>query len=157
MTIGRARSLLSLFWGITTFPLFVVFIIQDIQVKYGADWDTPWTWFLPLVMPVLSLIVGVWVIGERFNSTEKLHSPTSFYGAIFVSFIYITLLYLVVCSAPFSNLTIEAIFRSSGWYLGVIQGLLILVLHKFLIENAPAQEDDRRPWPISKKGRAPSR
>ena len=96
MTIGHARSVMSLLWVISTCPLFLIFILQSILGKYGNEWDMPWNWFIPLVVPILSLIIGVWIIDREFNSREHVRSAAVFWDTMCLSILYILAIYLVV-------------------------------------------------------------
>jgi hypothetical protein len=136
MTIGRARFGLSLFCIAAMCPLFLLFIFQSILGKYGDDWDTPWNWFIPAAFPILTLIVGVLISSDakKFHSKEKVESASLCLGVMLLSIIYVVSLYAIVFMQPFANLPIQTLFRNSGWYLGALQGVIVLALHKFLSE-----------------------
>jgi hypothetical protein len=135
MTIGRARSVLSTLWLCAAFPLFLLFVIQSVLGKYGDEWDMPWNWFIPLTGPILSLIIAVWTIDESFDDQTEVRSLTVFRGTVALSVLYIVCLYAIILVHPFSDQPIQAVFRNSGWYLGIIQGFVMGALGKFFIEN----------------------
>ncbi len=135
MTVGRARSFLSILWVVAVSPLFLLFIAESVLGKYGDEWDAPWNWFIPLVGPILTLIVSVCMIDAKFYSNAEIRSKGLFNLTMLFSILYIVALYLVVGMYPLSDLKMQTLFRSSGWYLGTIQVFVVLTLHRFFLEN----------------------
>jgi hypothetical protein len=135
MTLGKARTAISILWIATSTPLILLFIIQGILDKYGDEWDVPWNWFIPLVGPILTLIVAGWITDPNFEAAQEIKSRSLFYITTLLSLIYILALYSVVFLSPLSSQAAKELFRNSGWYLGVIQVFVVLTLHRFLIVN----------------------
>ncbi len=59
VSMAQCEARLATLWFIGAGTLFTVVLIQTIMGHYGDKIDEVWGWFLPTVMPTLSLVIGV--------------------------------------------------------------------------------------------------
>jgi hypothetical protein len=78
MTIGRARSIIYAFRVMSLFPLWCILIAQSLLGKYGEEWDIPWDWFIPSVLPTLALLTSAWITGEDVRNDATVRSAVLF-------------------------------------------------------------------------------
>ena len=140
MTLGRARAILSISWVAMTIPLVALIFIQTLHDNY-EEWDTGFGWLIPLVFPVLSFIFATYTVGETEKDRLVLRSLHGFVLCLVASIFYLSLLYVIVVSMPREPLQlknyIEHKMRPSSWYLGTIQGLVVILVGKFFLEHVP--------------------
>ncbi|PWT81154.1 MAG: hypothetical protein C5B58_10255 [Acidobacteria bacterium] len=102
---------------------------------YQGDLMDLWSWIAQLLFPVLGLIIAAWSAGGRHGDELQVRSNVVFWGALILSLFYVCALYLVVWLEPLSSEDWSLVFRSSGFYLGIFQTVVITALGKFFIEN----------------------
>jgi hypothetical protein len=93
--------------------------------KFGEQVQEAWSWFIPTVVPTLSLMVGV--IGEAAMQSQKdvRSVKRNFYVmAFWISVGYLLILSLTILLQPFApGGAIELYVRSNYW-LGPMQGIV---------------------------------
>jgi uncharacterized BrkB/YihY/UPF0761 family membrane protein len=136
MTIGRARAILSGLWIGCSIPLVVVAMVLSMTKFDKEEWDIPWTWLVPLIIPTLSLIVAVWSTGGAASDRKPVKSREVFWGTIALTLLYFLAIYLVIFLYPLARTDLATHLRTSVWYLGLLQCLATLALGKFYFENA---------------------
>lgn len=135
MTVRTARAALSLVWLLAMAPLVLQLVYRSAVGFYKGDIIELWSWMSQLLFPVVALIISSWSVEEVQGDTHVIRSPFVFWGALLLSVMYIGSLYLVVIVEPLAENDWVSVFRSSGVYLGFIQGIVVLALGKFFIEN----------------------
>jgi hypothetical protein len=133
--IRRARTTLSLIWVCGALPLVFLLIARSINRFYSEELMEVWSWVSQLLIPILAIVVSSWSVKGVSGDTSPVHSPVVFWGALALSVAYILALYLVVTLEPIYEVTWVRVFQTSGIYLGVVQGVVLLALGKFFIEN----------------------
>ena len=68
LTIKESRKRLAIIWLSGSGILFFLLIAQTIFKHYGERAGDAWSWFLPTIMPTLSLILGVLVLDSLDRS-----------------------------------------------------------------------------------------
>jgi len=58
----KCKKRLATLWFIGSGAIFFVVLFQAIFGKYGDQVTGAWEWFLPTIMPTLSLILSVFII-----------------------------------------------------------------------------------------------
>ncbi|MDZ7826659.1 MAG: hypothetical protein U5R48_12310 [Gammaproteobacteria bacterium] len=119
--------------------IFVIFLMQTIGGRHGANPEAAWGWLLPTLMPTLSLMVGVFVLdtlgkGANIKMVEPVHVPDCVWafsdvpagGAGDDR------------SGPFSAMGASALMTQSNLWLGPFQGLVSGALGAFFIRGEPA-------------------
>ena len=116
---------------------FVVLVGQSQVGIYDSDTAAVWSWFLPTVMPTLSLIVGALVADYRkvpagaSNVAKSAAGPVFWLGAALSAF-YLLLLGTTIATA---SIQVEAaplgLMQRSNLWLGPLQGLCVAALGFF--------------------------
>ena len=72
-TIGikRARERLGLIWIIGFAFLFFIFLIQTLAGRYEGVVDEAWGWWLPLVLPSITLIISSYAAEAVVSKGKK--------------------------------------------------------------------------------------
>lgn len=132
----KCKKKLSLLWFIGAGFLFLTLIAQTIGKFYGTKADEAWSWFLPTIMPTLSLIIGVFVI-EATGKSEKKKSVDNFiYRLAFIlSLVYLIIVALTIYISPFTSFTAFELMKTSNYWLGPLQGLVSAVIGIFFIKK----------------------
>jgi hypothetical protein len=118
------RTLATIWLSVGGFLLIVVFI-QTILGHYGDKANEAWSWLLPVVLPTLSLIVGVLVS----DSTGKGVPTKTVDGFVFRLSVIISVIYLlcaasVVFLSPLVKTPVLEMMKISNLGLGPMQGLV---------------------------------
>lgn len=133
--VGARRKLATL-WFTGAGLIFFVLLLQSILNRYGANVDEVWEWFLPTIMPTLSLIIGVLVM-DTVGKGTKIHTVDGFFFwlAFALSLAYLVVVLLTIFLAPFSRLTGIELMKQSNLWLGPFQGLVSASLGAFFIHR----------------------
>jgi hypothetical protein len=133
MTMRSAMWRLATIWFAGAGLVFVVLVVQSLLDYYEPRTDDAWGWFLPTVMPTLSLIVATLVADYR-GGPPPTHAVE---GRLFwlgggLSLFYLGLVMLTILIQPFLSQTppLELMQRSNLW-LGPLQALTVAVLGYF--------------------------
>jgi hypothetical protein len=135
MTIKQARGIISFIWIAATAPLVILVGIQTALGKYGHEWDSVWSWLSPLIFPTLALVIAVWSLSDNPVEKKAVRSLASFWGTVVLSVSYLFLIWGLILVEPFSEFGWANIMRSSGLYLGFIQGVVAAAIAKFFVEH----------------------
>jgi hypothetical protein len=137
MNIRRAMWRLACIWFIGAGLCFVVLVAQSQAGMFEPETGTVWSWFLPTVMPTLSLVVGALVAEYRKlpadapKAAAVAGSPVFWLGAALSGF-YLLLLGTTITA---SSLQVEAapiaLMQRSNFWLGPLQGLCVAALGFF--------------------------
>ena len=65
MTLGKSKWVLATIWLAGAGVILTLMVGQSLFDVYGARTEDAWSWYLPTVMPSLSLILGVLVADFR--------------------------------------------------------------------------------------------
>lgn len=127
MNLQTAEWRLAILWLLASAMVFLILIGQSYGGLYIDQLQDAWAWFLPTIMPTLSLIVGV-LVAEGFRQTGKMRhiDRRLFYLAAGLSVVYLLLVTVSVLAAGLlSHRTPagEQLQRSNLW-LGPLQGLV---------------------------------
>jgi hypothetical protein len=149
VSVGRARAVLSTVWIVLGLPLIGVVFLQTIKGKYGQnDWDTGFSWLIPLLFPTLSLIIATWTVAETPKDRIIMTNKHVFYLSLTVSIFYLGMLYSVIGFMPPTLSEFETyvanIMRRSSWYLGTVQAIVVVLVGKFFLEHIPEENQSER-------------
>jgi len=137
ISLKTCKKRLAALW-FTMGPIILLFlvVISLLGKKLGNKADEAWGWFLPTVMPTLSLIIGVLVIDAIDpQQTDKKVERFLFWLAFDLSFFYLTIVILTILIQPFTDSTLPDLMKVSNLWLGPIQGLVAAVLGAFFIKG----------------------
>jgi len=137
ISIKKCKTGLAALWFTGSLGVFLILVIQSVLGKYGERVDEAWGWFLPIVMPTLSLMVGVLVV-DAVAPSEKADDKTGWFMfglATVLSTVYLVLVALVPLIQPFTNVPTLDLMRRSNLWLGPLQGLVAGALGAFFIKG----------------------
>jgi predicted PurR-regulated permease PerM len=148
VTVGKAKAILSLVWVLLSIPLIGIEFIQTLNDNYD-QWDVGLGWLIPLVLPVLSFIVATWTVTETDSDRVLLKKFHVFVTSLLASVVYLGLLYVVVLLMPrdleLLRDYIEHKMKPSSVWLGVLQGIVVIMVGKFFLEHIPDGPDHHHP------------
>ena len=131
-----AQKKIAMLWLIVSFVLFLIFLILSLT-KYKEVDSQIWNWFLPNIIPTLSLILGVFV-SEFFNSKKNRKQVVLFYFNLtfYMSLCYLMIFFvLIIVDGLDSNLPLTEIIAKSNLYLGPLQGLVTITMGLFFVKG----------------------
>ncbi|MBM3404684.1 MAG: hypothetical protein FJY10_07330 [Bacteroidetes bacterium] len=132
----RARKNLALTWFIAAGILFVTFFIQTLAGKYGDKTEDAWSWFLPTIIPALTLITGVLVADALSKNTANRSVDRFIYHlTLFISLIYLLAVALVIFLQPFLTTDPFTLMKSSNFGLAPLQGLVTACMGVFFVRR----------------------
>jgi hypothetical protein len=143
--ISKCERWLALVWFVPAGVLSLIFIIQSMSNKYLGQTAEAWQWFLPNLLPVLSLILGA-LVAEAMSGGPGARRIQRFYFRLTMglSIVYLIAFALPILALPFvavrSGEMIEHLKRSNLW-LGPMQGLVSASLGIFFVKREAAQDD----------------
>lgn len=133
---NAARRRLATVWFSGAGFLFMVLMLQSMLGSYGAGAEEAWNWFLPNVVPTLTLIVGV-LVSDALGRSEAGGEVDRFIFrlAFGLSIGYLLVLSLPVFAAPFSELPPLKLLKSSQLWIVPLQGLVSAALGAFFVSK----------------------
>ncbi|HWS77775.1 MAG TPA: hypothetical protein VN205_05290 [Thermomonas sp.] len=149
MTLTRSKWMFASIWLGGAGLVFMILVVQSLVGRYGSQSGDAWAWYLPTVMPTLSLIIGVLASDFRAAATAAATAATMpatatdakvlpvpakglLWLGVGLSVFYLLLVAVTILAQPFLQdvSPIELMHRSNLW-LGPLQGLTAGVLAAF--------------------------
>jgi hypothetical protein len=136
VSMQQCKRRLAILWFISSSFLFIIMLIQSFLGHYGNDITDAWGWFLPTVMPTLSLIVGV-LVSDALGKGVRIQKVSNFLFrlAFSLSLAYLLVVILTILFQPFSTLAPLDLMKQSHLWLGPFQGLVSASLGAFFIRS----------------------
>lgn len=130
--LRAAQRKLAGVWFTGAGLLTLLIVVQSILGKFGAAADKAWGWYLPSILPSLSLIVGAVAYravrpAEESERVDRLAFRISYGLSIF----YLALVSTTLLLEPFSTLTPIELMDLSNLWLAPLQGLTAAALAVF--------------------------
>lgn len=138
MTVSwdKSKKKLATLWFIGTSVIFFILLAQSILGRYGANIDQVWGWFLPTIMPTLSMITGVLVMDVYKKSNREQTVESFFFKLSFtLSLIYLVTVLLTILLQPFSAYSAVDLMKISNLWLAPFQGLVSASLGVFFVNK----------------------
>jgi hypothetical protein len=134
LTMHTARKRLAVVWFAGAGVCFVVLLLISF---FSADADPTglWDWFLPAIVPNLSLIIGVLVYAHRQTQTDTRIDPFLFRLAFWLSLLYVLLLLLPLLFFPLTGKPLPELLSISRLWLAAVQGLATGVMGAFFVRQ----------------------
>lgn len=137
VSIKACKKRLAVLWFSFGLALFVLLVLQSISGKFGPKVEEAWAWFLPTLMPTLSLIVGVLVLDITSpKQRDKRVDPFLFRLAFGLSAIYLVLVAFIPLLQPFTGIPTVDLMKRSNLWLGPLQGVVTAALGAFFVKGA---------------------
>ncbi len=132
----KCKRNLAVLWFTGSGFIFFILLFQTFFQRYGKTVSEAWGWFLPTIMPTLSLIVGVLVMDASGKGTKIQTVDRFFFRLSFsLSFVYLLVVTLTILIQPFSKLSPLELMKQSNLWLGPLQGLVTASLGVFFIRG----------------------
>lgn len=135
------RKKLTVSWLAGSGLLCVLLIVQSFQ-HYGDKATEVWSWFLPTIMPVLSLVVAAWgvnAIGRTADS--EVVDRFVFRLSLALTWAYLGAVASTILLQPFFAASIEGyidMMHKSDLWLGPFQGLVTASIGVFFARKQHA-------------------
>ena len=71
MTLTKSKWVFASIWLGGAGLVFLILVVQSLVGRYGSQSEAAWAWYLPTVMPTLSLIIGVLATDFRIAATAN--------------------------------------------------------------------------------------
>lgn len=124
--LEKARHFLAGIWFLGALFPFTLIVAQTILGRHGNTIQEVWAWFVPTILPTLSLMLGVIgssaLIPERDTRRVK---PFFFRLSVGLSLTYITILSATLLLEPFSPTGGIKLYGISNYWLSPIQSLAL--------------------------------
>jgi 1,4-dihydroxy-2-naphthoate octaprenyltransferase len=153
ISMSASRKALGTIW---LAGFFIPLLLLIVMTNNGSLQDTTaaWGWFLPTMLPTVSLIVAVFVADainpgardRRAGRATRASRVSRFFFvmACLFSVVYTGLVLLVALEMPrtTSPAKLTDLLKNSNIYLGPIQGLVTAVLGVFFVNRGKEREGD---------------
>jgi len=137
ISVRTCKKRLASLWISVGLALFILLVLQSTLGKFGTQVEEAWAWFLPTIMPTLSLIIGVLVLDvSSTRQRDKQIDLFLFRLAFYLSAIYLALVMLVPLIQPFTGSPPFELMKRSNFWLGPLQGIVAAVLGAFFVKGA---------------------
>jgi hypothetical protein len=143
--ITKCKYWLATVWLAAFLFLLTVLILQATFGRYGTNASDgkaseAFSWFLPTIVPTLSLIIGVLVSDARDDRKDvKLVDQMMYRLSMLLSIFYLAMVSLIFFIDPFTNWSQLQLMKISNLWLGPLQGLVSATIGVFFFskESAP--------------------
>src|SRR5947207_14153432 len=116
MMLEEARFALMSIWMIGGGIVFAILTAQSIFGRYGDNLQAVWSWFIPTVVPTVSLMLGVLgATALAADSDTKVVKIFFFRVARYLSLFYLLILFLTVTLEPFTQLPAPKLYTISNY------------------------------------------
>ena len=155
MTLRQSQTRLAQLWFGMAGLIFLLVWFRGLHAP-GADGAGLWSWFLPTVVPTLSLIVGVLVAQARAPARAAGRvDPFLYRLALGMSAFYLLLLALVLLLRPFFlERPLGDYLAATQVWLAPLQGLVSAALGAFYVKREPDDGDTAGREPGMEEGTA---
>jgi cobalamin synthase len=130
-----ARKRLALLWFAGAGVCFVVLLFISFFARI-VEVDGLWGWFLPAVVPNLSLIIGVLVYTQRQQIQPEMHVDAFLYRlTLGLSLLYVLLLLLPLLFFPLTGKSLPELLDISRLWLAAVQALTTGAMGAFFVRQ----------------------
>lgn len=138
--LSTIRTRITRVWLVGAGGLTAILVVSSILRGQADGAREVWSWFLPLVLPTIGLMVGVIGAAAIVRQQESYVRKSFSEIALWLSVAYLVLVALTILLEPFSPLRGAELHAMSNYWLGPIQGLVIAALgYVFTSGEKPSQ------------------
>lgn len=136
---GQTR--LAWIWVAGSILAFALMIMETMGPQAPLPAESGWQWFLPLVVPTLSLMLGTLVFQSR-NEPPKATATVQtsvFLISVALSLLYLLLIVGMLAAWPFLRIPahgVSAHLGRSKYWLPAVQGLVGIALGAFFVSKS---------------------
>jgi len=132
----RCKKGLGKLWLCGAGTIFIILLVQTILGHYGDQTNKAWHWFLPTVMPTLSLIVCIWIMDAKGKTVKQKPVNKFIYkGTLGLSAFYLFIVLSSIIAQPFILLSPVEWLNQSDLWLGPLQGLVAGAMGIFFVKK----------------------
>lgn len=148
ISMVTCRKRLAFWWFIGAGVLFTILMLQTLSGKYEIiiPGEGPqnkakeaWSWFLPTVLPTLSLMIGVYWSDYRKDDKKITVDRSKYRFALGLSFAYLLFIGMIFFLGPFFNKSQLELMKLSTLGLAPLQGLVCLLVGKYFSSQETTQ------------------
>lgn len=133
---SKCKRYLSSLWFTGSGVLFFVLLLQTMLGNKYEGTSEQWEWFLPTIMPTLSLIISILVADSLGQGVKKRTVNGYFFRLSFsLSLGYLVVVALTIFVHPFTMFEPLELMKQSNLWLAPIQGLVTASLGVFFIRS----------------------
>jgi hypothetical protein len=136
MPLRTCQRRLVAVWLAGCAPAFLLLFVQSISGVYGEFVEQAWGWFLPTIVPTLSVIVGGVAYQARRTPSKANVDGTAFSVSLILSIAYLALVLATLLLRPLSTATPLQFLATSNLWLVPIQGLAGLSIGAFFTSSS---------------------
>ena len=132
ISVPSCQRRLATVWFLGGGVVFAILVIQTLNQHYGDQARDAWGWFLPTVMPILTLIVSATAVTKA--ESQATVDRSVFYISFGLSLFYLLLVIGTIAYQIFTTLKPSEmidLMKTSNLWLGSVQGLLGISLGVF--------------------------
>ena len=139
MSVTQCKKRLSTLWFVGSAIVFSIILFQTFFGHYSDKAQEAWSWFLPTVLPTLSLMIGVFVTEALWGRyTEKHIDSFIFKLSFYLSIFYFVIVFLTVMMQPVVTNAAIGFLKQSNLWLAPIQGLAAASIGAFFVKTGQA-------------------
>jgi cytochrome bd-type quinol oxidase subunit 2 len=147
MSLDRARSSLLVIWMWGGGTVFLLLMVQSILGRYGDKLQAVWSWFIPSIVPTISLMVGVLGVTALAVDHNEPKVVKAFFFRVSRAFsvFYLCVLFFTIVLQPFGQLPAVDLYTISNYWLGPLQGLVVAALSVLFVSKERQQAGQPMP------------
>lgn len=130
----KAKRSLTWLWFLYGGFLFTIFFIQNLTGRYDEIAKQAWEWFLPNILPVLSLIFTTQFVSSTINKNQKVEKFL-YLICLILSFSYLSAILLIIFSYSSIKGNIIEFYKSYNIVLISLQSLVTASLGLFFVNR----------------------
>ena len=119
-------------------------LVQTVTGRYGSQLTDAWGWFLPTVMPTMSMMIGVVVANARTRARPGTVDRFMYRLALVLSALYLGTVALTILLAPLAEFYAGSgaleLMKLSHLWLAPFQGLVAAALGVLFVKQNGGQE-----------------
>jgi hypothetical protein len=136
--MANAKQRLAVLWFSSAGVLFVGVLVLSLKAAPALAPSAVWSWYLPTVMPTLSLIIGVLVSDALGRGVATKTADLFLFKLTWaISAAYLSIVLITLLLTPFVEMALKDILDTSLLWLGPLQGLASAALGAFFVQSEP--------------------
>jgi len=118
-------------WFVGGGLIFIVMILESLGNIYGSQVKGAWSWVVPVIVPTLSLMIGVLISGAMHAESQATVDRFAYRVSVGLSVFYLLLVLGSLVLWPAAHMyPLDLMTLSSSW-LGPVQGLAGIAIGGF--------------------------
>jgi hypothetical protein len=131
VSITAAQTRLAVLWLAGSAVIFMLMLAQTVSGKYGGQTQRAWGWFMPTVVPTLSVILSAIAYGATRAAEDQTVEERAYRLTFWMSAFYLLTILATLLLQPLSDLRPLEFMSNANLWLGPLQGLVGIALGTF--------------------------